>query len=96
MRWLGIAVVTVWVVMAPQAHAQQTLGELINDLPSDGTYKLECFQAGQKVISEANLTRIWRGTPIDGFFGTRDGRQIRITQSADLACIVTQTGTHRE
>ena len=80
---MSLAVVT---LLAPQAYAES---------PWRSTYKVECFQAGQKVFSQSNL-QIRRTGPnrseAQQFYAvaTKDALEIVINQ-IDLACIFVRT-----
>ena len=56
-RWLAIATLGVGVaVVSAPVSAQEDLSEFVRrEADSGRVYKLECFQAGQKVISESGV-----------------------------------------
>ncbi len=95
MRLVAAVVVGIGFALQP-LHAQEALPSFLFDVhPSDAVWALECFQAGQSVISEKGL-RIQQ-TPIGRQhrgairLTTADNRIINIDPSADLACIIRQT-----
>lgn len=86
-------------IASEPAAGQETLDEFTDREGIDRVYSLECFQAGQKVMSETGLRidrQPSRGGGARRIFVDQNGRSINIVQTADLACIITQTGTLRK
>ena len=81
LRLLGLAGLVIGTALASQpAAGQENLREFMLRESGDGVYSLECFQAGQKVMSETGL----RIDLVEGrrlMFVDQDGRPINIVQA---------------
>ena len=88
-----LAAGAILLTMATTVHAQDALTAIPREYGgTDKTWMIDCFQSGQKIISERDLSleklpatsqsgQAW------GFF-TRDGRRVSIETSATSVCIV--------
>ena len=93
--WKVILGATAALLVSAPAAGQETFRTFMLREDVGGVYSLECFQAGQKVMSATGLRIDHQQRREVGrtVFVDQDGGSINIVQSADLACIITQTGT---